>query len=135
MKGRVLGLDFGRKRVGVAISDGLRIAAHALVVLPRKEAPTRVAELVDEYGVTEVVIGLPTTLGGEEGESARAARQFGREIEAATGLSVEWVDERFTSHTAERVMLEAGARRRARRENLDKVAATVILQSFLDRPR
>jgi putative Holliday junction resolvase len=127
VKGRVLGLDFGRKRVGVAISDGLRIAAH--------EAPTRVAELVDEYGVTEVVIGLPTTLGGEEGESARAARQFGREIEAATGLSVEWVDERFTSHTAERVMLEAGARRRARRENLDKVAATVILQSFLDRPR
>lgn len=135
MSGRVLGLDFGGKRVGVAISDGLRIAAHALVVVPRQEASARVAALVEEYGVTEIVIGLPTTLGGEEGQAALAARQFGREIEVATGLPVHWVDERFSSHTAERVMIEAGARRRARRENLDKVAATVILQSFLDRPR
>ena len=135
MKGRALGLDFGHKRVGVAISDELRIAAHALMVVPRREAPARVADLVEEYGVTEIVIGLPTSLSGQEGESARAARDFGREIEEATGLAVTWVDERFTSKDAERVMLEAGTRRRARRANLDKVAATVILQSFLDRPR
>ncbi|MGH8924583.1 MAG: Holliday junction resolvase RuvX [Acidimicrobiia bacterium] len=135
MKGRVLGLDFGRKRVGVAISDELRIAAHALIVVPRAEAAERVADLVEEYRVTEIVIGLPTTLAGREGESALAARQFGHEIEAATGVAVEWVDERFTSHIAEHMMLKAGVRRRARRVNLDKVAATVILQSFLDRPR
>ncbi|HJU50887.1 MAG TPA: Holliday junction resolvase RuvX [Acidimicrobiia bacterium] len=135
MRGRALGLDFGHKRVGVAISDELWIAAHALMVLPRREAPARVAELVDEYGVTEIVIGLPTTLSGEEGHSAIAARQFGSEIAESTGLSITWVDERFTSKDAERVMLEAGTRRRARRRNLDKVAATVILQSFLDRPR
>ncbi|MGH8958704.1 MAG: Holliday junction resolvase RuvX [Acidimicrobiia bacterium] len=135
MKGRVLGLDFGHKRVGVAISDELRIAANALTVVPRREAPARVAELVEEYGVNEIVIGLPTTLAGEEGQSAKAARQFGGEIEEATGIEVRWVDERFSSHTAEQVMLEAGVRRRARRGNVDKVAATVILQSFLDRPR
>ncbi|HJU82345.1 MAG TPA: Holliday junction resolvase RuvX [Acidimicrobiia bacterium] len=135
MKGRALGLDFGHKRVGVAISDELRIAAHALMVVPRREAPARVADLVEEYGVIEIVIGLPTSLSGQEGESARAARDFGREIEEATGLAVTWVDERFTSKDAERVMLEAGTRRRARRANLDKVAATVILQSFLDRRR
>jgi putative Holliday junction resolvase len=135
VKGRALGLDFGHKRVGVAISDELWMAAHALVVLPRREAPARVADLVDDYGVTEIVIGLPTSLSGQEGESARAARQFGREIEEATGLTITWVDERFTSKDAERVMLETGARRRVRRTNLDKVAAAVILQSFLDRPR
>lgn len=135
MKGRALGLDFGHKRVGVAISDELWIAAHALMVVPRREAPARVADLVEEYGVIEIVIGLPTSLSGQEGESARAARDFGREIEEATGLPITWVDERFTSKDAERVMLEAGAQRRARRANVDKVAATVILQSFLDRPR
>lgn len=135
MKGRALGLDFGHKRVGVAISDELWIAAHALMVVPRREAPARVADLVEEYGVIEIVIGLPTSLSGQEGESARAARDFGREIEEATGLPITWVDERFTSKDAERVMLEAGTQRRARRANLDKVAATVILQSFLDRPR
>ena len=135
MRGRALGLDFGHKRVGVAISDELWIAAHALTVLPRREAPARVAELVGEYGVSEIVIGLPTTLSGQEGRSALAARQFGGEIEEATGLAITWVDERFTSKAAERVMLEAGARRRVRRTNLDKVAAAVILQSFLDRPR
>jgi putative Holliday junction resolvase len=135
VKGRALGLDFGHKRVGVAISDELWIAAHALMVVPRREAPARVADLVEEYGVIEIVIGLPTSLSGQEGESARAARDFGREIEEATGLPITWVDERFTSKDAERVMLEAGTQRRARRANLDKVAATVILQSFLDRPR
>ena len=135
MKGRVLGLDYGHKRVGVAISDELGIAAHALKVVPRREATARVAELVEEYGVNEIVIGLPTTLAGEEGQSAKAARQFGSEIEEATGLAVRWVDEWFSTHTAERVMLEAGVRRQVRRGNLDKVAATVILQSFLDRRR
>lgn len=130
---RVLGLDYGRKRVGVAISDELRIAAHALEVLPRVEALDRIVALVEEYAVSEIVVGLPTTLAGSEGHSARAARYFGAEIEAATGLSVTWVDERFSSNTAERVMLEAGVRRRSRRQTLDKVAATVILQSFLDR--
>lgn len=135
MKGRALGLDFGHKRVGVAISDELWIAANALTVLPRGEAPARVADLVQEYGVTQIVIGLPTTLSGQEGRSAIAARQFGDEIEEATGLAITWVDERFTSKDAERVMLEAGTRRRVRRTNLDKVAAAVILQSFLDRPR
>ena len=132
---RALGLDFGRKRVGVAISDELRIAAHALEVISRREAPARVAELVEEYGVTEIVIGLPTTLSGREGDAAIAARQFGHEIERATGLAITWIDERFSSKVAEMAMLEAGVRRRVRRGNIDKVAATVILQSFLDRPR
>lgn len=133
MRGRVLGVDFGHKRVGLAISDELGIAAHPLVVIPRRGASARIAQLVEERGVTEIVVGLPTTLSGREGESAQAARQLGSEIEAATGLRVEWVDERFTTSTAERAMLAAGVRRRSRRESLDKVAATIILQAFLDR--
>jgi putative Holliday junction resolvase len=103
------------------------------VVIPRRGASARIAQLVEERGVTEIVVGLPTTLSGREGESAQAARQLGSEIEAATGLRVEWVDERFTTSTAERAMLAAGVRRRSRRESLDKVAATIILQAFLDR--
>jgi putative Holliday junction resolvase len=131
--GRVLGLDHGAKRVGVAISDPLGISAQGLEVVPRSQAVERVVELANEYQVTRIVIGLPVSLGGGETASAEAARRFAIEVEAVTGLAVVMVDERYTTATAQRVMLEAGVKRRKRRESIDKVAATVILQSFLDR--
>jgi putative holliday junction resolvase len=133
-RGRVLGLDHGSRRVGVAVSDALRITAQPLEVVPRTRAINRVKEIVDEYGIAEIVVGLPTSLNGNEGPPAAAARAFGDEIALATGMEVAYVDERFTTVTAEKVMLEAGAKRQVRRDSLDKVAAAIILQTFLDRP-
>ena len=130
--GRVLGLDYGSRRVGVAVSDPLRITAGALEVVDRERAVARVTELVDELEVTRIVLGFPRSLAGGEGPAAAAVRRFAAEIEAATGLSVTLVDERFSTVSAERSMREAGARRRTRRESLDKVAAAIILQGFLD---
>jgi putative Holliday junction resolvase len=132
--GRVLGLDHGSRRVGVAVSDALRITAQPLEVIARGKAVGRVAEIVAEYEIEEIVVGLPTSLNGTEGLPASSARGFGAEIALATGIEVRYVDERFTTVTAEKVMLEAGAKRRVRRDSLDKVAAAIILQAFLDRP-
>ena len=133
-RGRVLGLDHGTRRVGAALSDALRITAQPLEVIARVKAVPRVAEIVTEYGVTEIVVGLPTSLQGVEGPPALAARQFGDEIRVITGIAVSYVDERFTTVTAEKVMLQGGAKRKVRRESLDKVAAAIILQAFLDHP-
>lgn len=132
--GRVLGLDHGSRRVGVAVSDALRLTAHALEVVPRHLAISRVAELVEELAINRIVVGLPTSLSGDEGAAASAARGFAADIAAATGLDVVLIDERYSTVTAEKTMLAAGSKRRARRQSLDKVAAAIILQSFLDRP-
>jgi putative Holliday junction resolvase len=133
-RGRVLGLDHGTRRVGLAVSDALRITAQPLEVVPRARAVTRVKEIAEEYEIREIVVGLPTSLDGKEGPPAVAARAFGDEIALATGIEVTYVDERFTTVTAEKAMLEAGAKRQVRRDSLDMVAAAIILQSFLDRP-
>lgn len=131
--GRVLGIDHGSRRIGVAVSDALRMTAHALEVVPRHQAVSRISEITESLDVAEIVMGLPTSLSGTEGAAAVAARAFASEIESATGLPVTMVDERFSTVTAEKVMLAAGSKRRARRQSLDKVAAAVILQAFLDR--
>ena len=129
-----MGLDHGTRRVGIALSDALRITAQPLEVVARPRAVTRVSEIVLEYGVEEIVIGLPTSLQGGEGPPAAAARHFGEEVAVATGIDITYVDERFSTVTAEKAMLLAGAKRQVRRESLDKVAAAIILQAFLDRP-
>jgi putative Holliday junction resolvase len=131
--GRVLGIDHGSRRVGVAVSDVLRMTAHALEVVPRHQAISRITEITENLGVEEIVVGLPTSLSGNEGMAAVAARAFATEIEKATGLPVNLIDERFSTVTAEKAMLAAGSKRRDRRQSLDKVAAAVILQAFLDR--
>jgi putative Holliday junction resolvase len=130
---RILGLDYGTKRVGIALSDPLQLIAQPLEVVGSAKAIERIVTLMGEYEVSRIVVGLPTSLSGEMGAAAKAAQEFGAAIARATGQPVEFVDERFTSKTAEAVLLESGMRRRNRREAVDKVAATVILQSFLDR--
>ncbi len=129
---RFLGIDYGTKRVGLAISDGLGLTARPLEVVARTEVTTRVEEIVSTYGVTRLIIGLPTGLGGHEGTSAEGARDLGEELAAKTGIEVEYVDERFTSRMAEGALIDAGMRRRKRRETVDKVAAAIILQEYLD---
>lgn len=118
--------------MGLAISDGLGLTARPLEVVPRNVVVERVGELHEEYTIKRVIVGLPTGLSGEEGVSAVGARALGKELLAATGIPVEYLDERFTSKLAEDVLLQSGMKRRQRRETVDKVAAAIILQDYLD---
>lgn len=132
---RALGIDYGEKRVGVAISDGLGLTARPLTVVPRATAVEEVMSLVKDQDVVTIVVGLPTGLGGREGMSATEARKLADEIAAATGVEVVMRDERYTSRIAESALLESGMKRRRRRENVDKVAAAILLQDYLDSKR
>jgi putative Holliday junction resolvase len=129
--GRVIAFDPGSKRIGVAVSDPLRIVATPLTVISAADPWDEIADLFDEYAPVEVVVGLPVSLSGDEGPSAERARAFGEELEQRTGRSIRWVDERFTTQRAEEALIEGGVRRRERRQAVDKVAAAVILQHYL----
>lgn len=128
----ILGVDYGSKRVGFAISDALGITARPLKVVPRASAVAYVEEVTEEYAPDRIVVGLPTSLGGEESQSAKEARRLAAELAEATGIDVEFHDERFTSRMAESTLLASGMKRRKRRETVDKVAAAIILQDYLD---
>jgi len=132
--GRVLGLDPGTVRVGVAVSDALRITAQPHSSLDATDAGLvdRIGELVSELEVDVVVVGLPVSLDGSEGPAARSAREFAGRIAAGVAVPVELHDERFSTVTAERAMLEMGARRSERKAARDRVAAAVFLQTYLD---
>lgn len=132
---RVLGVDFGTKRIGLAISDGIGLTATPLDVVSRDRLSETLQRLAEQYDIGEVVVGLPTALGGHEGDSAVGARRLGAEIGETMGVDVVYVDERFTSRMAESALLESGMRRRDRKETVDKVAAAIILQTYLDSRR
>ena len=132
---RVLGVDYGTKRVGLALSDTLRITANPHSTVPRAEAVAVVMNLVKEMVVGTIVVGLPTGLSGDEGTSASEARKLADELSSATGIDVVLVDERYTSRIAESSLLQTGMKRRERREKVDQVAAALILQDYLDNLR
>ncbi len=129
---RVLGVDYGTKRVGLAISDGLGMTARPLDVVSRSELTQALRQIAAEYDLSEVVVGLPTGLRGTEGDSALRARELAVEVADLLGVEVTLVDERFTSRIAEGALLESGMKRRDRKETVDKVAAAIILQTYLD---
>ncbi len=135
MTGRVLGLDPGERRIGVAVSDVSRTIASPVRFIDRKteDVEQNLRDIRDEYEIAIVVVGLPINLDGSEGRSAQAARDFAALVNDATGLTVELQDERFTSRTAEAALIEGGVSRKSRKEKRDQVAAAVMLQSFLDR--
>jgi putative Holliday junction resolvase len=135
--GRILGLDPGTRRVGVAISDPGRVIATPLEVIDRRRTGVmeRVLQLCRDHEVTLIVVGMPTSLSGEAGPAAALARELGEGIATSTGCDVVYWDERFTSVTAEAALLESGMRRRDRRHRRDMVAAAVILQGYLDHQR
>lgn len=129
---RVLALDIGERRVGVAISDPAGCIATPLVVLDASaHLDRRLGELVDEYGVGLLVVGLPLTLAAEEGPQAHRVREVGERIAAHVALPVVFHDERLSSAEANRVM-KANTTSRTRRGSVDKIAAAIFLQSFLD---
>jgi putative holliday junction resolvase len=129
---RSLGVDCGSKRVGLALSDPLGISATPVSVVDRSLAVSEIARMVAQRDVDTIVIGLPTGLGGEEGVAALGARQLGEELAKATAAKVVFHDERYTSRMAESALLESGMKRRDRRITVDKVAAAIILQDYLD---
>ena len=136
--GRVLAIDPGSRRVGVAVSDPSATIAQPLTVIaasPEATLVQRLSALAREEQASELVVGLPRRLDGSLGPEAQAARSLADELRRATGLAVTLVDERLTSAAAERALLSGGASRARRRQLSDQVAATMILQSFLDSVR
>jgi putative holliday junction resolvase len=133
---RLIGIDLGTKTLGLALSDVTRIVASGLTTLPRTRFGAdaeRLLALAAEHGVGGFVIGLPFNLDGSQGPRAQATRAFARNLGKLTPLPILLWDERLTTAAAERVLLEADASRKRRAQVIDKVAATLILQSALDR--
>lgn len=133
-----MAIDPGSKRVGLAISDPTGTVAQPLATIdatPQETLAQRVAEIAKEKEAMRIVVGLPRRLDGSSGAEAKAARVLAGEIRRASRLSVELVDERMTTAQAERSMISGGVRRQKRRETIDQVAATLLLQSHLDRRR
>ena len=136
--GRVLGLDLGDARIGVAISDPERRLAVPVGTIHVGQPPGElkaVAALVAEHDATLLVIGLPRSMSGDEGSRAALAREFGAALEAAVRVPIEFQDERLSTVEAERALREAGVTGRERRRVVDRSAATVILQAWLDAHR
>lgn len=129
---RVLGVDYGTRRIGLALSDEIRLTAQPLDVVKPGQLPSFLKKLAKEHEIDTVVVGLPTGLSGHEGDSAAGARGLASEIGEILDVEVVLVDERFTSRMAENALIETGVRRRDRKEAVDKVAAAIILQAYLD---
>ncbi|HLE95345.1 MAG TPA: Holliday junction resolvase RuvX [Acidimicrobiia bacterium] len=129
---RCLGVDVGAKRVGIALSDPLGLTAAPLAVVERAIALEEIARLAQIHDVGTIVVGLPTSLGGGEGMSAADARSLGDQLTRATTAEIVYLDERFTSRMAESALLESGMKRRERKNTIDKVAAAIILQDYLN---
>lgn len=140
---RVLGLDYGTKTVGVAVSDPLGITAQPLETIERKSENklrrtlARIETIIAEYGeagehVELIVLGYPKNMSGTEGARCEATCAFKEDLERRTGLEVVLWDERLTTVEAERILIESGVRRENRKTYIDKMAAAVILQNYLD---
>lgn len=135
---RIMGLDFGSKTVGVAVSDPLYITAQGVEIIRREQENklrktlARIEKLVKEYEVEEIVLGLPKNMNNSIGERAEKTLEFKAMLERRTGLNVVMWDERLTTVAADKTMMEAGVRRENRKKYVDQIAATFILQGYLD---
>lgn len=135
---RLMALDIGDRRVGVALSDPGRRLSRGLQVIQRrsKEADMAlIASLVDEHEVEKIIVGHPLRLDGSVGEQARRVEGYAAELEEAVGVPVVFWDESYSTERARQVMIEAGSKRSDRKRRLDAVAAAVILQDYMDTPR
>ena len=131
---RILGLDFGRARIGVAISDELQMLAHPLETIPANKKPaSRVAEIVREKQVDHVVAGIPRQMNGQIGTAATEVLEFVKKLRAILPCPVVTWDERLTTVAAHRALRDAGKKTRDTRGYVDQVAAQMILQTYLDR--
>ena len=136
---RIMGLDFGSKTVGVAVSDALFITAQGIEIVRREQENklrrtlARIEELIKEYEVEKIVLGLPKNMDGSCGERVEKTMEFKAMLERRTGLEVIMWDERLTTVAADRLMIEANVRSEDRKKYVDSIAATFILQGYLDK--
>lgn len=133
---RILGLDYGTVRVGIALSDPAGIIAQPkgfLKTEPKKKCIEEIEKLCLEFSVEKIVIGLPLHMSGEEGESALAARAFGKKIQEKFVIPISFIDERLSTVSADKILTEGNVKGKKKREKVDSVAAAIILQNFLDR--
>ena len=134
--GRILAIDFGTVRLGLAVSDALGLTAQGLKTIDRTNRQadfSRIEQTIAEYSPMKVLVGHPVSHAGAETEMSRRAVRFAEELRSRLDLPVEMWDERLTSREADRVLDESGLRRSGRRESRDRVAAQILLQSYLDR--
>lgn len=135
---RIMGLDYGTKTVGVAISDALGLTAQGIETIERKEENklrrtcARIEELIREYEVEKIVLGFPKHMNNDVGERAEKSLEFKAMLERRTGLEAVMWDERLTTVAAERTLIESKVRREDRKKYIDKIAAVFILQGYLD---
>ena len=132
---RVLGLDVGERRIGVAVCDELGLTAQGIGVIKRNglnQDIKSIEDLIKQYNVSKIVLGIPKNMNGTEGPAAEKVRAFGRLLEEKTALKVSYWDERLSTSSAQRVMLDADISRRKRKANVDRLAAVIILQNYLD---
>lgn len=135
---RIMGLDYGSKTVGVALSDPLDLTAQGLETIWRKEENklrktcARIEELIKEYEVECIVLGFPKHMNNDIGDRAEKSLEFGEMLKRRTGLEVIMWDERLTTAEAERTLIESNVRREERKQYIDKIAAVFILQGYLD---
>ena len=135
---RIMGLDFGSKTVGVAVSDGLGLTAQGVEIIRRtsenklRQTLARIESLIGEYEVGKIVLGFPKNMNNNIGERAEKTLAFKEMLERRTGLPIVMWDERLTTVAADRVLIEAGVRRENRKGYVDEIAAVFILQGYLD---
>lgn len=138
---RIMGLDFGSRTVGVAVSDPLFLTAQGVEIIRRKspdklrQTLARIEALITEYEVDRIVLGYPKNMNNTEGERCEKTQEFRAMLERRTGLPVILWDERLTTVLADQAMMEGGIRRENRKEYVDKLAAVLILQNYLDASR
>ena len=133
-----MALDLGKRRIGLALSDELGITAQGLETLERtniREDLARLKQMTSEHNVARILIGYPLHMSGAEGRQAEHAREFGARLEAATGLPVEFWDERLTTVEAQRVLRQSGISIEKRAKAVDRLAAVILLESYLDSHR
>jgi putative Holliday junction resolvase len=132
---RLLALDVGERRIGVAVSDPMGVLARPLTTIvraSRQDDFRSIAQLVNEHGVERVVVGLPLSLDGTEGPQANSIRRYTEQLSQSLSVPIDFWDERYSTETASEIMRNKGKRGRKARDEIDATAAAVILQSFLD---
>lgn len=133
---RWLSIDFGEKRIGIAVSDPLAITAQGVTVIQRNQSIKKDLELIRQmvhtYEVNSIVLGLPKNMNGTEGPVAEKVRRFGALLEKELEIKIIYWDERLSTSSAQRVMIDADVSRKKRKEKIDQVAAVIILQNYLD---
>ncbi len=132
---RILGLDYGERTIGVAVSDEMGWTAQGVETIRRvsnEKDFTRLAEIIEEYGVREIVVGLPKNMNGTIGPRGELCQSFAHRLATYTSLPVQLWDERLTTVSAEKLLIAADVSRQKRKKVIDKMAATFILQGYLD---